>query len=472
MAFTSLSFLLFLALVATAYLLLPHRARTVLLVVANLAFYAFYVWWAPLFMAGFSLAVYLAARQIHKAKSRKLFRLLTVIGLALVLFFLLRYSGLVNDFLAFLTLPGGGRIRIVFPLGFSYYLFKSLGYLIDVYRQRLEPESRYFHLLLYVSYFPEISLGPITPAADFLPQIDQVKPFDSKALSAGFFLIVWGFFKKLVFADRLAILIAPFYRDVAGLGSGVGWLAISFAYFIQLYLDFSGYTDISVGISRILGFRVQENFNAPLIADSMSEYWRRWHMSLYVWFSEYIFKPLQFSWRRLNRYASALAAFVTLTVSGIWHEARPGFMIWGVLMGLFVAFDAIFAKKRKQLKKKMPTWLFMGMGIGLTLLINTLVLAFTRAQSAKDAFYILSRIFSLSSGSSGLPSGFGRALILGLMATMVSHLLEWRRPSLESGLSRMPLLVRWGFLQLMLFSVILFASQSADLVGGFIYARF
>lgn len=472
MDFTSLAFILFLLVSVTVYWLLPDLAKKGWLLLANLVFYSLFAWWAPLFIVGFSLAIYFAARKVQRTPNRRLPLLLTVIGLTVALFFVLRYSDLINNLLSSLTLSGSNRIRLIFPLGFSYYLFKSLGYLIDVYRQSLEAETRYLHLLLYLSYFPELPLGPITRASEFLPQLDRKKAFESQEFSAGFFLIVWGFFKKLIFADRLALLIAPFYNQVHALTSGTGWFLISFAYFIQLYLDFSGYTDISVGISKLLGYRVGHNFKAPLIADSMSEYWRRWHRSLYLWFSDYLFKPLQFSWRRLGRFASALAAFVTLTVSGIWHEARPGFMIWGVLMGLFVALEALFSRQRKSWKKRLPAWLFQGIGITTMLLINTLVLAFTRASSAGDAFFILGRIFSFSELRVDLPEGFGMALAMGVAVTALSHVLEWKEPVLVDGLAGIPLAVRWGILQLLLVAIILFSSSGTDLVGGFIYARF
>ena len=473
MAFTSFTFLLFLAVTVSFYLLLPHRFRAALLLLASLVFYGFYAWWAPLFILSFTAVIFFAALGIKRSNKKGFLLLITVAGLLLALYFVLRYSDLIKTLIASLTAGAGDRIRLVFPLGFSYYLFKSLGYLIDVYRETLEPERHFGHLLLYTAYFPEISLGPITAASDFLPQIDRVKPFSSRDLSAGFFMVVWGFFKKLVFADRLALVIAPYYGRVSSLDSGLAWFLVSFAYFIQLYLDFSGYTDISVGVSKMLGYEIKHNFNAPLVAQTMSEYWRRWHMSLYEWFSAYIFKPLQFSWRRLGRYASALAAFVTLTISGIWHDAAPGFLIWGILMGLCVAFDALFAKRRKKLKKKLPGWLFVGSGILATLLINTLVLAFTRAASARDAFFILGRIFDFKSWPQGLPAGgLVPALLLGLAATAASHILEWKRPALADGLEKMPLVLRWGILQLMLMALILFAAQGADMVGGFIYARF
>lgn len=473
MEFTSITFLVFLAVVLLVYLLIPHRARAVFLLITSLVFYGFYALWAPAFIALFSLGFYLSARKIHRTEHKRLLLLLTVIGCTVVLYFFLRYSDIWNTFISALSAPGGIQLRIVFPLGFSYYMFKCISYLLDVYHEKIVPERNYLHFLLYTAYFPEISLGPITRASDFLPQIEKEKPFSERDLSTGFFMILWGFFKKLIFADGLAILISPYYGAVSTLGSGLGWLAVCFAYFIQLYLDFSAYTDISVGISRMMGFDIKHNFNAPLIAQNMSEYWRRWHITLYTWFSDYVFLPLQFSWRRLNIFASALAALVTLSISGVWHGVTPGFLIWGILMGICVAFDALVAKKRKKLKKKMPAWLFVGLGITITLLINTLVLSFTRAKSAGDAFYILGRIFNFSSWSaSGLDTALWTALLLGIAATVVSHLLEWKRASLTVGLYKLPIIIRWGAYLVMLFAIILFAAGGTDIVGGFIYAQF
>lgn len=473
MEFTSITFIVFLAIVLVVYLLVPHRARAVFLLIASLVFYGFYALWAPVFIALFSLGFYLAARKIHRAENKRLPFLLTVVGCMLVLYFFLRYSDIWNTFVSALSAPGGISIRIVFPLGFSYYMFKCISYLLDVYHGKIEPERSFLRFLLYTAYFPEISLGPITRASDFLPQLDREKPFSQQDIGTGFFMILWGFFKKLIFADKLAILIAPYYGAVTTLGSGLGWLAVCFAYFIQLYLDFSAYTDISVGISRMLGFDIKHNFNAPLIAQTMSGYWRRWHISLYTWFSDYVFTPLQFSWRRLNIFASVLAALATLSISGVWHGVTPGFLIWGVLMGVCVALDALVAKKRKKLKKKLPAWLFVGFGIIGTLLINTLVLSFTRARSAGDAFFILGRIFSFSSwSSSGMNAVFWTALLLGVAVTVVSHLLEWKRPQLTTGLYKIPIAVRWGAYLIMLFAVILFAAGGTDIVGGFIYAKF
>ncbi len=472
MEFTSIVFILFLAAVIPIHTLIPRPTKALFLLIASLAFYGFYALWAPVFILFFSLGFFIAAKKIGGTDQKRPPFLLAVLGGTIALYFLLRYSSLLNTLVSALTSPGAG-FKIVFPLGFSYYMFKCMSYLLDVYHEKQKPETNFLYFLLYTSYFPEISMGPITRADDFLPQVKNGQPFSQKDMGTGFFLILWGFFKKLVFADALAVLIAPYYASIQTLGSGADWLAVCLAYFIQLYLDFSAYTDISVGISGMLGYRVRHNFNAPLIAKSMSEYWRRWHISLYSWFSDYVFLPLQFSWRRLGLFASALAALATLTLSGVWHGVTGGFLIWGFFMGVFVAFDALTAKKRKKLKKTMPAWLFAGLGILSTLLINTLMLTLTRANGVADALYILGRIVDFSSWSGGgLEPALFTSLALGILATALSHLLEWKRDFLTRGLFLLPLALRWAAYLLMLFAIILFAAGGTDILGGFIYAQF
>lgn len=473
MAFTSGSFILFLCIVIATYVLLPQRTKHVFLLIASLVFYGLYALWAPVFIALFALMYFMAAKRLRDAQGARPTIVWISILSTIALYGLLRYTNLPGTIIAALSNPAGISISIVFPLGFSYYMFKCISYLVDVYNERIKPEPRFDRFLLYVAYFPEISLGPITRAADFLPQVTGEKPFSDEAMRGGFFMILWGFFKKLIFADRLATLIAPFYASVSTLNSGLGWLVVCLSYFIQLYLDFSAYTDISVGISKMLGYEVRHNFNAPLVSQTISEYWRRWHMSLSFWLLDYVFSPLQFRWRRLGIYASVLAALVTLFVSGVWHGATLGFIIWGIVMGVCVAVDALFAKKRKKIKNKLPPWLFVFVGIAGTMTINTLILAFTRAGSAGDALLILLRIFDFSGWETGsVGAALYMALLLGIGVTVVSHLLEWKRAAFLACLSKAHTAPRWGVYLILLFAVILFAAGGTNIVGGFIYAQF
>lgn len=449
--------------------LLPRRAKAYFLLFANFVFYGHYSIPMLIFMVVFALMVYLATLRVNRQKKHPaMFVLLWIAGIV-GLYFLLRYSNLLNSLLSFIV--PSITWQIVFPLGFSYAMFKCIGYLVDVYHKKMEPNKRFDHFLVYVLYFPEVTMGPLTRANEFLPQLGTEKPLDNARLVQGFSLILWGFFKKLIFADRLAVLIAPYYANVASLDSGIGWLLVCMAYFVQLYLDFSGYTDIAFGISKVLGYDTRHNFLAPMTAQTMSEYWRKWHTSLSSWLSDYVFTPLQFKWRKLGIYASALAAVVTLSISGVWHSVSLGFVLWGFIMGVCVAIDALLAKRRKKLKKKMPTWLFVGMSVAFTFLLNVLMLSFTRAASANDAFEILGAVFTKPWNTVGVQPGFFVVLLLGFVVSIASQFLEVKRDRFFLKFEKTHIVLRWAIYFILLFAIILF-SVNADLLGGFIYAQF
>lgn len=470
MSVTSASFAVFLLAGLALYWLTPAKLKPWMLLLQSAAFYAVYNAKLLVFMALFAAAVWFVTLKIASSEKRR--GLLTALSVAAIaaLYFALRYSNALNSLLRYITSPLGVDIRIVFPLGFSYCMFRCISYIFDVRDGKLEAERRLDRFLLYFLYFPDISLGPITRAVDFLPQIAVEKRLSREDAVYGFAMILWGLVKKLVFADRLAALIAPYYASPESFAGSGEWLIVLLSYLIQLYLDFSGYTDISVGVSRLYGYRIKHNFRAPLIADSMSEYWRRWHMSLSLWLSDYVFTPLQFNFRQLGIWASALAAIITLVVSGLWHAVSAGFLIWGFLMGLLVAFDALTARKRKKLKKgktKLPYYII---AILLTNLVNILILAFTRASSAADAAYILMRVFSFGADTSSVMT-----LLPWLMAcigaTAVSHVFDLKRDEALERAAALPAVVRY-ICYIALIYVIILGGVYGSAAGGFIYANF
>ncbi|MDD4599643.1 MAG: hypothetical protein PHQ46_01080 [Negativicutes bacterium] len=387
---------------------------------------------------------------------------------------MLKYTRLPDQFLNALVSPVGISASIVFPLGFSYYMFKSLSYLIDVYFERIEPEKRYDYLLLHLCLFSEIVAGPITRAIEFLPQIRQEKQFSPDNFRNGFLLILWGYFKKLVIADRLALAITPIFTDMS-VSNGLSWLIVAFAYLIQLYLDFSAYTDISVGICEILGYKVKHNFKAPFFQQTISEYWRAWHMSLSSWLSDYVFAPLQFAWRAYGIYASVFAAIITLVLSGLWHKVSVAAFLWGLFMGSVVAAEALFAKKRKKLKKELPPVVFTVLGISLTMLINTILIIFIRAGSAHDAWVIICKyVFYPTTWSLafGLGGKFLLLLAVGMAITLFSHGIELDREKYFQKYAYLPFIVRCGVCYAAIFVIMLLQVQGSDIVKGFLYAQF
>ena len=459
MAFTSLTFLLFAAVVVAVYAFLPHKARHYFLIAASLVFYFWWKAWAPVFIVSYAAFNYLMALVITKSQgTKRRIILFTGVGISVILFFIFRYhilDGIVNAIMN----PEGMDISILFPLGFSYYMFKSLSYLIDVNNKTFERVKRFDYFLLYVTYFPEVSMGPITRAVDFVPQIGKEKQITIQTINKGLVLVAWGFFKKILFADRLASLIAPYYSDISTAGNGAAWFLITAGFLLQLYLDFSAYTDISVGVSKMLGYEIKHNFKAPFFSYSIPEFWRKWHISLTSWLLDYVFTPLQFLLRALGKFASIIPAIITFTLIGVWHGGTSAYLMFGFLMGLLVAIDALISKRKKKLKKKMPKVLFNTVSLILLSVVNVIVFLFMRVPDAKLGFDIIGRYmfnFSTWALASGLTLEFYIVLALAVFMTILSHLIELKTPEALSKFAKLKWPVLWAVYLFVIFAIILF----------------
>lgn len=274
---------------------------------------------------------------------------------------LFKYLNFFMDSLCWLVGKEWHAIAILLPLGISFYIFSAIGYILDVSWGNAEAEKDFFDVALFLAFFLKMVCGPIVRGRDFLPQLKENRKITWKGVETGMQIFVFGFFKKLVLADHLAVFVDDVYAAPAAFGTFTVWLA-AFSYFIQLYFDFSGYSDMAVGISKILGYDIQKNFNLPFVAKNISEFWDRWHISLSSWLNEYIFNPLalrmkrrlarlpkarRMRWRMLPDYA---ALVVTFFVSGLWHGAGVTFLIWGALQGICSVWHAIYVNWRKSRK--------------------------------------------------------------------------------------------------------------------------
>ncbi|MFA6236999.1 MAG: MBOAT family O-acyltransferase [Bacteriovorax sp.] len=228
-------------------------------------------------------------------------------------------------------------INILIPLGISFYTFQSVGYIFDVYRGKLQVELNFPRYALFLSFFPHLLAGPIEPAQHFLPQIQKSKSFEARSLAFGIILILAGLFKKLVIADRLGPIVnLVFDNPKEHFGLGIAFATLLARY--QIYCDFSGYTDIAIGSAMMFGFKLTENFNRPFFSSSISEYWRRWHMSLSTWIRNYIFYPLIIS--SASRLGFSGLIIVTFLALGLWHGGSINFLLYGLLQGVFIVIDA------------------------------------------------------------------------------------------------------------------------------------
>jgi D-alanyl-lipoteichoic acid acyltransferase DltB (MBOAT superfamily) len=289
--------------------------------------------------------------------------------------------------------------HVALPIGISFYTFKTLSYVIDVHRETIEaPTRNYLHYLLYVSFFANILAGPITRAGEFLPQLGQRFVLTREQLGRAVFLFALGLIKKVVVADYLAANFTDRVLDSPGAFTGLENLLSLYGYAIQLYCDFSGYTDMALAVALLLGFELTGNFNEPFKATSVSNFWRRWHITLSSWFNDYVFMPLNFSWRAWGRWGVALAALVTFLLSGLWHGAGWGFVLWGLAHGAAIGYEALAQQPRAWVAGKLPHWLYNPLSTVLTFHFLLLTYILFRTHSLADAATCAQRILNNFSG--------------------------------------------------------------------------
>ena len=397
MNFNSLEFLVFFPVVFALHWILPHRFRWALLLAAS---WLFYFWWNPwtgFLLVGTTLVSWLCAGGIARAKKTVTRRGLLVLALAVSLgclgFF--KYTGFFAS-VAGLEVP----FRIILPVGISFYTFQTLSYVIDVYRGRAGAEGHFGYYALFVSFFPQLVAGPIERPENLLPQLRAERKFRLDNLSAGGWLLLEGYFKKIVIADG----IAPFADRVFGapgeaLGPEVVLAAALFG--VQIYCDFSGYSDIARGAARLLGIDLMENFRQPYGAKTVREFWRRWHISLTGWFTDYVYIPLGGSRRGLSR--QVFNIMVVFLLSGLWHGAGWTFIIWGLTHGLYQAGGVLAERRSAPTAEKGPVR--SALCHVRTFALVSFPWLFFRAASLEDAAVLLSRLFT---GWGGLLSALGQ----------------------------------------------------------------
>jgi len=403
MTLTSLPFLLFLAAVLLLYNLVQGRHRWVVLLVSSYCFYACFK--LPHLLAALvavTIVSYTSALRIAgEASSRRkccwfwsgiTLNLAILIGLKYVPFFIEHTNRLLSSSGSSYQFAAVNRLVII---GVSYYVFQGISYLVDVYLEQLEPETHLGCFALYIGFFPKLLQGPIERGGKLLPQLHRLSPTSWDNLFSGINLFMWGLFKKVVVADRLASLADPVYNNVTGYSGGAFFLA-TYVFAFQIYFDFSGYTDMALGTARCFNLGLTQNFNAPYFATSTAEFWRRWHISFSSWILDYIFKPLQLIFRQWPRIGTSVALIVTFLASGIWHGSSWCFLIWGLLHGCYLASANFIKKKKQKLYKRVgiaKSRLLQPVQIFFTFHLVCFAWIFFRAASVPDALYIVAHSF-------------------------------------------------------------------------------
>lgn len=340
MLFNSVHFLWFLPLVVLAYYLLPPRWRWGMVLAAS---YAFYMWWRVEFIAlivGTTLIDYWVGLQMGKREEPKQRLPFLVLSLTVNLGLLITFKYL-GFFAASMNAVAGTDLPVLsllLPLGISFHTFQSVGYVVDVYRGRTDPERHLGHFAVFVAFFPQMVAGPIERYDDLGAQLGKDFKLKYENVAAGFRLLVLGYFAKMAVADNLAPIVNAYYEAPLTYGRRDAALAIG-AYAFQIYGDFYGYSLIATGAARLLGVRLVDNFRTPYLAASVADYWHRWHISLTSWFRDYLFTPLSLGLRILRRTGIVIAILCTYLVSGLWHGASWTFVIWGGLWGLLYGLE-------------------------------------------------------------------------------------------------------------------------------------
>lgn len=424
MFFNSFEYLLFLPVVWLVHLLLGQRLRWLFLLAASLVFYASLK--IPYLLGVIVLvtvATYGFGRWIHTAKLPAAKRRLLWGGIAanvLILVAMKYVPFLAENLAALLSLFGSPtqlpHIQLLVAVGVSYYVFQAISYLCDIYLEIAEPEQHFGYFALYLAFFPKLLQGPIERAGDLLPQLKAKYAFDYENMRFGLLLFTWGLFKKVVLADRLGLYVDAVYADVA-VYHGLPLLAATYAYAFQIYFDFSGYTDMALGTARLFNIRLTDNFNRPYLATSVADFWRRWHITFSRWILDYIFKPLQMSWRNGKEWGTAAALVVTFLVSGLWHGANWGFIVWGLLHGSYMACSVFWRPYQKKLHKTLKLDKTRWLKIWQVLATFHLV-CFAWVFFRLDSLAELSSVFTWSAGIGMAETldqtdfGYGNTLVL------------------------------------------------------------
>jgi len=408
MLFNSIDFFVFLPIVFTAYWYFTNKSLKLQNLLVLLASYVFYGWWDYRFLSLIILSTvvdYVVGLRIYHSilpKHRKSWLFISIIFNLGLLGFFKYYNFFINSWLNLLSSIGYATenvwtLKVILPVGISFYTFQTMSYSIDIYKKSLKPTKDFIGFAAFVSFFPQLVAGPIERASNLLPQILNKRVFNKKKAYSGVEMMIWGLFKKVVIADSLAPTVNHIFENFQGMSGGTLILgAIYFA--IQIYCDFSGYSDIAIGTARLFGFELMTNFNFPYFSKSIGEFWRKWHISLSTWFRDYVYIPLGGS--KVGQLKGIRNVFVIFLVSGFWHGANWTFIAWGGIHALLFIPSFVFGTNRNHIYSRPTKFsLFLNlkniMKVLFTFSIVTLAWVFFRANSVIDAYHYITGMNSL-----------------------------------------------------------------------------
>jgi alginate O-acetyltransferase complex protein AlgI len=477
MLFNSIEFLLFFPIVSILYYILPHKYRWLHLLIASCVFYMFFIPVYILILFFTIIIDYFAGillEETRDAKRKKIFLICSLvanIGVLAVFKYFNFFIDNVNTLIEGLNISTNALpyLKIILPIGLSFHTFQAMSYTIEVYKGNQKAERHFGYYALYVMFYPQLVAGPIERPQNILHQLHEPKAFNPELVVSGMRLMLWGFFKKCVIADKVAMLADPvFFKPELFHGFPMVLAALCFS--IQIYCDFSGYSDIARGSARTMGIHLMLNFNVPYISKSIDEFWKRWHISLSTWFRDYLYIPL--GGNRVSEYRRYFNVFVVFLLSGLWHGANWTFIIWGAMHGTFIMLalwrDKIFPNLKAP---SFIQWLS-------TFALVVIAWVFFRADNTSEALYILKNSISgIFHPLEYLMKGWGYIkfwkftgidMLVVFVAIFLLFYVEMK-PDKQGWLKRQPALVRWNIYFWMTFCIIVFGIFDSR---QFIYFQF
>ncbi len=477
MLFNSFAYVIFLPIVFILYWLLPNRFRWAVILVSSCYFY---MSWNPKYIVLIFLTTfisYLCGIGLERAQTskRKKWILASCLIACLGTLFFFKYFNFVSEsvaaVLAKFAIPiHPVTLSVLLPVGISFYTFQTIAYVVDVYRGDVTAEHHFGKYAAFISFFPQLVAGPIERTKNLLPQIKEQHVFSYDMASAGMKQIAWGYFKKLVIADNMAIFVDRIYNNLGDYdGATLVFATVCFAF--QIYGDFSGYSDIAIGTSKLFGIDLMTNFKSPYLSASIKEFWSRWHISLSTWFRDYVYIPL--GGNRVGKFRHCFNLFITFMASGLWHGANWTFVIWGALHGIFQCIQTILFPKKKD--SKGIVWILKVCGV---FTLTCFAWIFFRANNVSDAGYVIANMFNgITEPMTYLRACYDAVAIRRnewiKLAIMLFILLGYDFISLKRDVieysRKLPFVVRWGLYYLLLVFILwLMPMESSE----FIYFEF
>lgn len=484
MLFNSIDFLVFFPIVVMIYFVVPRKVRYIVLLFAS---YYFYMSWNPKYVAliGVSTlttwACSLLMGKVESVNRRKgLLVLNSLINVGIL--FIFKYANFVIGNVSHILLMLGfntieRRLDLLLPVGISFYTFQALSYTFDVFRNRITPEKNILKYALYVSFFPQLVAGPIERSTNLLPQLQNIEKnqlWNYDRIRDGFLLMVWGYFQKLLIADRASILVDNVLNNYANFG----FFEISIAVFLfafQIYCDFGGYSNIARGAAKVMGFELMYNFRQPYLATSIKEFWKRWHISLTSWFTDYLYIPL--GGNRKGELRTYTNIFIVFAVSGLWHGASWNFVVWGLLHATYQVAEAIIKKFTNSEKIASETVSEKIRSVICTFIFVDFAWIFFASSSLKNALGLIRQMFTVFQTTDfyelGLDRGNWFMLNFGLITLLIVDILHEKRISIYKSVVKQEIWFRWSLYFALIWITIMFGIYGPEYdTNTFIYFQF